>query len=119
MTERPVVAYFEIIGVVGLWDFLFRIWEWLRLFIHNFFALIIAVKLVFHKGKRKLWFEVDSELALRPFLIESMCLHGDSDGHRWEQCLYMLEQLDGMDVRCSLIFREGHVPVEILSNLAL
>ncbi|KAM7497439.1 hypothetical protein LguiA_021853 [Lonicera macranthoides] len=73
------------------------------------------VEIAFSKGWTRIWFEMDSALTFvnffNPFYLPlwQLC-------RRQERCLSMLKR---MEFRASHIYREGNVPADILSNMAL
>ena len=81
----------------------------------EFSAVIIAVEIAFAQGWNRIWFEIDSSITLlnffRPDYVPPWRLR-----RRWERCL---ELLKGMEFRASHIYKEGNVPVDVLSNMAL
>lgn len=81
----------------------------------EFFAVILAVKIAFSMGWTRIWFEMDSALTLMNFFKPDYILPWKLR-RRWERCLSMLER---MEFQASHIYREGNVPADILSNVAL
>ena len=84
-------------------------------FVAEFYALLLAVELAFQKGWRRVWFEVDYMVALHTFFNKNFSPPWQLR-RCWERCNMLMES---MEVRHSHIFREGNVPADTLSNVAL
>ena len=75
----------------------------------------MAVEITQAKGWFIIWFEMDSALTLINFFNASY-IPPWTLRRRWESCLQLLKQ---MEFRAYHIYREGNVPADILSNVAL
>jgi len=84
-------------------------------YIAEFSAVEIAIEIAFARGWSKVWFEMDSYLTLLNFFNKEY-IPPWKLRRRWEKSLQFLSS---MEVRASHIYREGNVPADILSNVAL
>lgn len=81
----------------------------------EFMAVLLAVELAHNKAWRRVWFEMDSSLTLYIFDKKDHVPHSKIR-RRWERCMHLLAD---MEIRTSHIVREGNVPPDSLSNIAL
>lgn len=80
----------------------------------EFFAVILAVETAYSNSWRKIWFEMDSEAMLKTFFDPNFVAPWKIS-KRWEGC----SENASSNGRVSHIFKEGNIPADIISNVAL
>ena len=84
-------------------------------FFAEFYAVMLAVEEAYKRGWKKLWLEMDYVVTLQTFFNKEFVAPWKIR-QRWMACHIMMAD---MQIRCSHIFREGNVPADIVSNVAL